>query len=193
MIKAIIFDLGGVVLNNGVYEAYRKFKNVRFKEIFEKKYLIPMEKGEIGETSLWQRLTYDLGEKLSTTLLKKYIFNNFYPIDNNIFLIKRLRRKYKVGLLTNNLVEWYTRLDSQFRLEEKFDTIIVSAEVGMRKPDEGIYCLAAQRLKVTEKECIFIDDKKENIKGAEEVGMKGIFYKQGDNLTLKLEKMGVKI
>lgn len=193
MIKAIIFDLGGVTLNNGVYEAYKKFRNERFKEIFEEKYLIPIEKGEINETSLWQRLTYDLGEKLSMTLLKRHIFNNFYPIDNNIFLIKRLRKKYKVGLVTNNLVEWFQRLDSQFELEEKFDTIIVSAEVRTRKPEAKIYHLAAKKLGVNEEECVFVDDKEENVLGAREVGMKGILYHQGDDLAKKLIRLGVEI
>lgn len=72
---------------------------------------------------------------------------------------------------------------------ELFDATVLSGEVQMRKPDAQIYLLAAERIGVDPKECVFIDDFKINVEGAEAVGMTGIHHKDTDETVLKLEAL----
>ncbi len=62
-------------------------------------------------------------------------------------------------------------------LEELFDTAVISAEVGLHKPQPEIYRLAAERLVVPPEECVFVDDLRENCAGAEAVGMTAILHR----------------
>jgi epoxide hydrolase-like predicted phosphatase len=81
----------------------------------------------------------------------------------------------KVGLVTNNAIEIRERWRSLLPLEELFDDVVDSSEVGVRKPDPAIYTLALERLGgVPAEAAIFLDDLRENLAAAEALGMRGI-------------------
>jgi HAD superfamily hydrolase (TIGR01509 family) len=70
-----------------------------------------------------------------------------------------------------------------------FDDVIVSAEVGMVKPDLEIFRLAAKRLGVEPSGCIFIDDIKSFIEASERVGMTGKVYEGLEDLKISMPKL----
>lgn len=81
----------------------------------------------------------------------------------------------KVGLVTNNAIEIRERWRSLLPLDELFDDVIDSSEVGIRKPDPAIYRLALERLGgIPAEAAIFLDDLQQNLDAAESVGMRGI-------------------
>ena len=89
--------------------------------------------------------------------------------------IRRLRARYKTGLLCNafsDLRYWI----SEWKIDDAFDHMPISAEVNLMKPDLAIYSLAAKHLGITPQEAIFIDDVAANIQGAQQVGMHGIQF-----------------
>jgi putative hydrolase of the HAD superfamily len=57
-----------------------------------------------------------------------------------------------------------------------FDAVVISAEVGMRKPERRIFLHAAELLGLEPRECIFIDDIEANITAAEDVGLRGVLH-----------------
>jgi HAD superfamily hydrolase (TIGR01509 family) len=57
-----------------------------------------------------------------------------------------------------------------------FDVVVISGEVGMRKPDAEIYRLTADRLGLDPRVCVFVDDLMPNIRGAVDVGMVGVHH-----------------
>jgi HAD superfamily hydrolase (TIGR01509 family) len=66
------------------------------------------------------------------------------------------------------------------------DTVVLSGEVGVDKPDPRIFRITAERLDVAVKDCILIDDSILNIKGAVESGLIGVYYQQFDRAIVEI-------
>ena len=95
--------------------------------------------------------------------------------DDMVDFVKDLRgRGLATGLLTNNAKEFQEFWRPLMPLDELFDDVIDSSEVGIRKPDRRIYELALERLGVTAQEAVFVDDAPGNIAGAEVVGITSV-------------------
>lgn len=75
-------------------------------------------------------------------------------------------------LLSNSWGRTYRRDD----WDELFDTVVISGEVGMRKPEERIFRLAVDRLGAPPRECVFVDDLRPNVRAAVEIGMVGVHH-----------------
>ncbi len=103
--------------------------------------------------------------------------------------ISQLKLNYRIGLLSNIGSNWIK--DSFLSETEKdlFDAIVVSHEVGMTKPDERIFRLAASKLRVAEKNCVFVDDVMRNCRAAENVGMRAVMYLNFDQMKRELEQL----
>ncbi len=197
MISAVIFDLGGVILKNGIYtsipiyEKKRKMPKNFLRNLFDNKYLIPLEIGKIPEKDFWKGLASDLGYDISD--FKNLVLKNFILNKRVWKLVKQCKENYKIGLLTNNSKEWTYQLDKKHNFYKIFDVVVVSAEEGIRKPGSKIYKLMTERLKVKPSECVFIDDLIENVKGARKLGIKSFQFKSSFQCEKELRKLGVKI
>jgi putative hydrolase of the HAD superfamily len=74
-------------------------------------------------------------------------------------------------------------------LAELFDEVVISGQVGLRKPDEEIYHLAVDGLGVPAPECVFVDDLEVNIDTAERVGMRGLHHEHPGETIGELERL----
>ena len=84
------------------------------------------------------------------------------------------------GLLSNAWDDLRSILINRWRIEDAFHDVIISAEVGLAKPNPDIYRLALERLQVTPFEAVFVDDFIENIQSAREVGMHAIHFRNSE-------------
>lgn len=125
--------------------------------------------------------------------VKEEILNTFVLNKEVYKLMKKLKGSYKIGLLSNFISEWLRFLFNKFDLEKLFDAMVVSTEHNMIKPDPKIYHLITEMLKVQPHEAVFIDDRESNIQGAEDVGMKGILFKNPAALKDDLKKLNIAI
>lgn len=66
------------------------------------------------------------------------------------------------------------------------DTVVLSGEVGVDKPDPEIFAITAERLEVPVNDCILVDDSILNIKGAVECGLIGVYYQQFDRAIVEI-------
>jgi epoxide hydrolase-like predicted phosphatase len=73
--------------------------------------------------------------------------------------------------------------------DELFDAVVISGEVGMRKPEPAIYRYAADKLQVDPAECVFVDDLGPNVKGAVAVGMVGVKFVSAEQAVEELEAL----
>ncbi len=107
---------------------------------------------------------------------------------NTVQIVKQLKKRYKVGILsnTNELDANINKKNNNFNL---FSPVILSCEVGCRKPEKKIYQIALKKLKVKPSECVFIDDKKNNLSTAKELGIKTILFKSAIQLKKELNKL----
>lgn len=99
-------------------------------------------------------------------------------VRNDILVdyIRGLRPDYKIGLLSNVGRGVMDRLFSAAEQDELFDTVVLSSEVGIVKPDAAIFTLTADKLGVSSEECLMIDDLSANINGAIAAGMQGVVF-----------------
>jgi putative hydrolase of the HAD superfamily len=107
-------------------------------------------------------------------------------------LAEALKPAYRLFLLSNTNDLHYRHFAAQFAdVLRSFDGLVLSHEVGVRKPQRGIYEACQQRAGCPASELLFIDDLPANIEGAEACGWSGIVYRRGDDLRAELVKRGV--
>lgn len=194
--KAVIFDLGGVYFRSGLLafaDLSRRegFKENRFLKIIKAKYLEKIETGKMTESDFWIKFKHDVGFKMPIAIAKNAFLSAHKPMEGMKELGKKLRKKYKLGLLTNNVAEWYKRIDEHFKIANDFDAVVVSAIVKVRKPRKRIYKIMADSLGVKVSECIFFDDFPENVLGAQKAGMKAYKFKSAKDAEKKLSELGI--
>jgi putative hydrolase of the HAD superfamily len=83
----------------------------------------------------------------------------------------------KTALLSNS---WGSENYPRERFADTFDVLVISGEVGIRKPDPEIFHLAARRLGVAPHDCVFVDDLDRNVMVAQELGMAGVLHRRAD-------------
>lgn len=184
MIKAIIFDCYGVVVNDTFQEAYKSLGGDYEKDrVFvataiaaANKGLIPRSTGPIAERlgvseATWIA-TMSVGREINMQLLN---------------YIKELRSTYKTGMLTNIGKGGLSTLFKYGFLEQFFDKVVTSSEIGYAKPEARAFEITAERLGVRLDECVFIDDREPYVEGAQHVGMKTILYTDFESFVAQLK------
>ncbi len=101
-------------------------------------------------------------------------------------LVRRLRRRYRVGLISNAALDLEDILRDHYKIDHLFDVVVNSALVGVAKPDPRIFHLAAERVGVEPAACLHIDDLWPNVHGARQAGFQAIHY-DGDFPSLERE------
>jgi putative hydrolase of the HAD superfamily len=96
------------------------------------------------------------------------------------------RRGVRTGLLSNS---WGVDYYPHDLLAELFEVVVISGQVGMRKPDPEVFQEAAQRLELPPQACVFVDDIHWNVDAAERVGMRGVLHEQADETIPTLEEL----
>jgi HAD superfamily hydrolase (TIGR01509 family) len=91
--------------------------------------------------------------------------------------VRTLHESYKTGLLSNAFDDLRQIITERWHFEDAFDDMIISAEVGLVKPDARIFHLAVEQLGVEASHAVFVDDMQRNIEGAKNVGLVGIHFK----------------
>jgi len=120
------------------------------------------------------------------------------PKNEKMFeLALRLRERYKIGIITDNKKDRMDYLRTFQRLDELFDSVVVSAEVGYDKRNERIFQKALLSLNTQPENTIFIDNTKENLIIPGEMGFKTILFDQKtnniDSLMHELTVFGVRL
>lgn len=202
--KALIVDFGGV-LTTSVFESFSAFcvssglpEDALLKLLVssaegpsDEGPITRFERGEISDEEFEAGLASALSEGLSSPIdangLKRRIFELARPDHVMREAVRNLRRAGVVTALLSN--SWGLSSYNREALLELFDEIVISAEVGMRKPDPRIFLLTAERLDLMPSECVFVDDLEAHVQGAESVGMKGIVHRDRRVTLETLERL----
>jgi epoxide hydrolase-like predicted phosphatase len=196
-IEAVIFDLGGVLVRT-------EFPEVRH-ELARKLGLEPRalertvwggedwelaQVGTITYEEYWQRVAAALGlstpEELSD--FRREYFSGDRVDRELVHLIERLRKQYKIGLLSNAPDKLEIWLENDWGIRGLFDAIVYSAQVGVAKPDPAMFHLILDRLGLSPSEALFIDDFPRNVEAALALGMKAIRFTGTDALLDELSR-----
>ncbi|CDM69358.1 HAD-superfamily hydrolase, subfamily IA,variant 3 [Clostridium bornimense] len=204
MVKAVLFDFDGVLTIDatGSYSICNYIsKNTNIdKDLFQKEYYKYNEKllyGKINHKDIWSRLCENLGQDIPFEILEDSFINT--PIDTNMMkVVYRLKEEgYKIAMVTDNKKDRIDSVVNYYKLNEVFDTIIVSAEIGSGKKERDIFIQTIKKLQVEANECVFIDNNDKNLIAPKKMGMKVIYFddytRNMDDFLDELFKFGVKI
>jgi len=101
------------------------------------------------------------------------------------------RHGLKTGLISNS---WGTRRYDREQLAQLFDGVVISGEVGMRKPAPQMYTLGAERIGLAPERCVYVDDLEFNLAPARELGMATVHHVDADHTVSELERLfGVRL
>ena len=201
-IRGLIFDFGGVISDmrwdvaRALEEEHGLERNSLFRSLYDCDEWREVQVGK-GDADAWREAAHRRLEQLAgrpLPPLHQQWRETGRLIPENLSLIRALRPPYRLAVLSNADATLEERMRDGLGILHLFDDVISSAVVGMAKPDQAIYRLAAERLGLPVEECVFVDDAERNVTAAREVGMAAVYYRvhHGDDLAAQLGELGVR-
>ena len=188
MIKAIIFDLFGVLTTDALSSIVTDLKvtdSDKAEHII--KLVAAASRGLIEPGVSRAAVADELGITLDE--YSKRIKNGEIRNQQLLNYIKKLRPHYKTALLSNVISGGIDVRFSREELTMYFDVVVASGDIGYAKPEARAYEITADKLGIRLNECIFIDDIQRYCDGAEAVGMRAILYKSVEELKSELNRV----
>lgn len=189
-IKAIVFDYGGVVGSNFTWQ--QKVEELPDLSKFEGFHHMLRSAGNRWEAAKLGGETAPFWEPIASLCnkpvddIRASFIDASRPAPEMINLVRKLRKNYKVALLSNHIKDWLEPLIKEYDLRSEFDEIVTSYETGLAKPDPKIYKIAAKRLGARCDEVLFVDDLENNLIPARELGMKTHLFRNLPDLLADL-------
>jgi epoxide hydrolase-like predicted phosphatase len=193
MIKAIIFDLGGVLFTNGT----KKFIDfIANKYSLDKEMIKEVMDGEIGtlyreskisRDEFWNRCLQELHITADRDELEEKWIDGYELIEGTRDVIQELSKKYKIYFLSDNVKERVEKINARYNFIDWFEDGVFSHEVGVRKPNPQIYKIALKKADVTPQEAVFIDDKPHFLPPAKEMGIRTFLFESPEKLREDLK------
>jgi len=193
--KGLLVDYGGV-LTTDLFASFRSFCELegiepdeigrRFRHDPEcRAMLIGLETGRLPEAEFEPQFAAVLG--VDGVGLIDRLFAGSSPDEPMLDAVLRARRSgIRTGLISNS---WGTRRYDREHLAELFDGIVISGEVGIRKPAPEIYAIGAERIGLEPSECVFVDDLPFNLEPAAELGMATVHHVDTPETIGELERL----
>lgn len=203
LIKTIIFDIGGVLLNIHPKKTFKFWENIT----------------GLSLNKLQESIPWDLHCQYETGKFDDFQFysavNKLFPKDNKISvedfwygwklllgnetpavdLLESFYKTIPIWLLSNTN-PWHVgflQSSNEYRFHQFIKGAIYSYEVGYRKPDKAVYTLTLERIGVSVPEVLFIDDNEDNVTAAKTLGMNAVIYEGVEKLIESLEKFNIPI
>jgi putative hydrolase of the HAD superfamily len=197
----LLIDFGGVLTTN-VFDSFAEFcrdeglppdtVRDRFMQDREARDLLgALETGRLSDAEFEVAFAALLGVEPAEGLIGR-LFARMRP-DERMFdgVAAAHRAGIRTGLVSNS---WGEEGYDRTRFAELFDAVVISGEIGIRKPAPEIYTLAAERLGREPERCVFVDDLAGNLKPAREIGMATVLHRDAEATLAELEQhLGVSL
>jgi len=191
----LLIDWGGV-LTTDLFASFRAFCELEglepdaVRQIFRedatcREMLIAFETGALPEEEFETQFAPHLG--VDSSGLIDRLFAGSVPDKQMLDAVRRARGGgIRTGLVSNS---WGTRRYPREEFGELFDGVVISGEVGIRKPAPEIYRLGAERIGLEPSACVFVDDLPFNLTPAAELGMATVHHQRADETIGELEHL----
>jgi len=198
-IKTILMDIGGILVsidfNKFIAECSKK--STKSKEEIKKylkssKLIKNYSLGKIKTKDFLKSLKSELGYKGKLSELKKSWLDILVPINKNINLIKKIRPKYNLVAISNTNPLHFQAV-SKMNIYKLFDRVVLSYKVGFSKPNPAIFKETLKKTNSIINECVYIDDQKENIMVAKNLGLRSRQIKNPYQLKNILNSLGIDV
>jgi putative hydrolase of the HAD superfamily len=200
-LKAIVFDFGNVI---GLFDHYRTLRRIAcytdmtppamYAAIYDSVLEDDFERGRISQSEFLERFRRTCRLTCDDAILGAACADIFQPNAEVCSLLPALKGRYRL-LLGSNTNELHGRhFRRQFaEVLRNFDALVLSYEIGIRKPNAGFFEHCQRLAGCAPAECLFIDDLPANVAGAQACGWQGIVYQPKDNLRRRLLELGIHV
>lgn len=197
IIKAVIFDVGGVLIRTADHTGRQKWES-RLQlppggaeaTVLNSDMGHRAQRGEITTDSLWSWVGEHLGLGSDLPQFREDFWRGDFVDQSLVGLVRNLRRRYTLAIISNAM-DSLNQMLKEYGLLDEFDLVVGSAYEGVMKPDPAIYERTLDRLEVSPRESVFIDDSPVNIAGAQALGMNAILFRPSTDLPGELSRIGV--
>ena len=199
MIRALLFDLGDVLVGLDFPRAYRAAARLTGRSVEEIAELI----SESGLANVYEhgRITSrEFHEKFSAAIGLNVSFEEFRVLWGDMFesrillpesLLEQLHQDYRMLIVSNTNELHFDWIVEHYSVVRHFDDYVLSYQLGSMKPHAAIYREAIRRAACRPEECFFTDDKAENISAAAELGIDAVQFTGAAALEDQLRQRGV--
>ena len=196
-IRAVIFDFGGVLVRTedrhprtqlaaSLGMTYDELNSL----IFDSDSSVRAGLGEIDVADHWEAVRAHLAASPEDLPALRDRFWAGDVLDMPLLgYVRSLRPRYKTALLSNAWGDLRAVLERELKITDAFDVVVISAEVGLAKPDARIFQLIAEQLKVAPQEAVFVDDFLNNVEGARAAGMQAIHFQSAARARADIERL----
>ena len=198
-IKAILFDLGKVVLDFNFEPAFHRLARFtplsagEIEEYFWRSGLeVLYDGGKISSLEFYKEVKRVLRHRLSYERFKRIWNEIFTPKKEIVSLIRRLGSRYRLVLISNTNAMHYAYIRKKYPILNRFDRSILSFKEKTRKPDERIYKAAAKACQAKPDEIFYIDDRDDLTQPAKALGFHVFTYKNNPaQLTREMRALNI--
>ena len=190
--KTIFFDVMSTLVYDPFYVDLPAAFGVSLSELLQgrDRYAwLEFERAEITQTQFFERFFRDRAAS-DGPLMVETIVNNYRYLEGIENLLLALQGRARLTTLSN-YPDWFELLEQKLNLSQYMETLFVSYQLGVRKPNPNAYLMPMKQLQVLPEDCIFVDDRKENCDAAIGVGMEAIVFENAIQLRTELERLGV--
>ena len=181
-ITTLLFDIGGVILTNGWDEVNRREGTEYFKLDFDEterrhnEVFTDFEKGNVSLNKYVEEVIFYKKRNFSREDFINFIKSRTKPYESSIQILEKLSKdkKYLLATINNESYELNLFRINQFKLYKYFTSFFSSGFLNTRKPEPLIFKITLNVLHKTPSECLFIDDRIENIEEAKKQGIQTI-------------------
>lgn len=193
MIKNLLFDLGGVIMDIRRLNCVASFERLGMKdadsflgEYSQKGPFLQLEEGLINETQFRDAVREYIDGEVSDEQIDKAFCDFLVGIPAyRLEQLRQLKKQYGIYMLSNtNPIMWHSRIAEEFRQEgmereDYFDGIVTSFEARSIKPDAKIFHTVVEKLGIKPEETLFLDDSQKNLDAALALGFRTLLVTPG--------------
>jgi FMN phosphatase YigB (HAD superfamily) len=175
---ALLLDVMGTLVHDPFYVEVPAFFGMSLKELVEVVHptsWIEFEHGRIDEATYLTRFFAD-GRRVDGSGLKACMSAAFRWLEGIEALLLELAESGVESYALSNYSPWYALIEERLALSRYLSWRFVSCDTGLRKPDPKTFTSAAEALALAPSACLFVDDRRPNVRAAEQVGMRAVHF-----------------
>ncbi len=197
-IKAVVFDYGGVLAEEGFREGLMAiavanglspthFFKIATEAVHDSGYLT----GRAPESVYWDDLRQRAGIRGADEELRREILTRFVLRPWMLELVKALRRHGRIVSILSDQTDWLDELDRRDDFFKEFDTVFNSYHIGMGKRDPEVFTFVADRLGLQPSGILFIDDNEGHVERAAAKGLQTVLFRDRESFMREMASLGL--
>jgi putative hydrolase of the HAD superfamily len=201
MIRGIIFDFGNVICSFDIHPFLEGLSRFTSKSITELRSLVNQsmdvatqyESGMVSSDEFYRTIAAKCDLSMPKPEFIRAYCNIFTPVPTTLDLIRKLKPRYKLALLSNTSEWHFERGIKPVDIFPLFDAVTLSFEVKALKPSRKIYDDVLHKLNLPPGECAYVDDIREYVDAAERIGIHSVHYTGHEDLLRSLRELKIRV